>query len=38
MMWLGVVWLSCVICGSLWLWYLHYKGEFVGDYPYDDEM
>ena len=38
MMWLGIGWLSCVICGGLWFWYLHHKEEFVGNYPYDDEM
>ena len=38
MMWLGTVWLSCVICGGLWFWYLHCKRELVAEYPYDDEM
>jgi hypothetical protein len=38
MMWLGIVWLSCCIFGGLWFWYLHSKGNFVGEYPYDDEM
>ena len=38
MMWLGVVWLFCLIFGSLWFWHLHSKGNLVGNYPYDDEM
>ena len=36
--WLGVVWGVSIIGGGLWFWYLHNKGELVGDYPYDDEM
>ena len=38
MRWLGTLWLGGFIFTSLWFWYLHSKGEFMGEYTYEDEM
>ena len=34
----GIIWTTIIVSGGIWFWYLHNKGEFVADYPYDDEM
>ena len=34
----GIIWTIIVVGGGIWFLYLHNKGEFIADYPYDDEM
>ena len=36
--WVIFFYVGLAAIGLLWMWYLHKKGELVGDYPYDDEM
>ena len=38
MYWLLSVYVVSIVAGGLWCWYLHNKGELIGDYPYSDEM
>ena len=35
---IGIIYLISLLCGSLYFWYLHSRGELVSDYPYDDKM
>ena len=34
----GIIWTTIIVGGGIWFLYLHNKGEFIADYPYDDEM
>ena len=36
--WILSIYAVSIVGAGLWLWYLHNKGELIGDYPYSDEM